>query len=40
MAWGIAISLLFYAFDGIRLGRIKWKDVFAQMVNWPDEYKE
>lgn len=33
LAWGIGITLLFMAFEDIRLGRIKWKDVFAQMLH-------
>jgi hypothetical protein len=37
MAWGIGISLLFLAFERIRLGSIDWKGIIAQTLKMTDK---
>lgn len=36
MAWGIAMSLMFHAFERIHLGKIDWRTILTKIIDWEE----
>jgi hypothetical protein len=36
MAWGIAMSLMFHAFERVRLGKIDWRTILTKTLGWEE----